>query len=84
MTKRQRAARVASQTNEDVEPYEVPDNDSLNRADRAVETAAYVAEITSELARLAANAELDTLSYLLAMAHVEAEMIARASHDHKR
>jgi hypothetical protein len=83
MTKRLRAKRVAPQTDVEVEPYGEPGDSSLDPAERAIETAAYIADMTGELARLAAKAELDTLSYLLAMAHVEAEVLARASHDHK-
>ncbi|MDB5570045.1 MAG: hypothetical protein JWN93_1228 [Hyphomicrobiales bacterium] len=42
------------------------------------EAAQYIAQLTGELAGMAAAAHLDTLAYLLAMARVEAEIAARA------
>jgi hypothetical protein len=41
------------------------------------EAAAYVAELTSELATVARRHGLDALGYLLEMAHMEAESAAR-------
>lgn len=75
MAKRHKSARVEATGTSEPDPYEVPDKAP---GAPAGETAAYIAEMTGELARLAANAKLDTLSYLLAMAHVEAEMLVRA------
>jgi len=40
-------------------------------------TAAYVASLTAELAALARKHKLDTLGYLLEMARLEAEGLAR-------
>lgn len=40
-------------------------------------TARYIADLTVELARLAADANLDLLAHFLTMARVEAEMAAR-------
>ena len=41
------------------------------------ETARYIAQLTGELTHLAGAAKLETLAYLLAMARVEAEVLAR-------
>jgi len=46
------------------------------RQDRA-ELAAYIAEMTAELARLAQGAELPMLAYFLNLARVEAQIAAR-------
>ena len=45
------------------------------------ETARYIAQLTAELSAMAGGARLETLAYLLSMARVEAEMIARAQDD---
>ncbi len=49
-----------------------------NETENPAETAQYIAQLTAELATMAAAARLDTLAYLLAMARVEAEISARA------
>ena len=41
------------------------------------EIAAYIAQLTGELSQMAGSAKLDTLADLLAMARVEADMLAR-------
>jgi hypothetical protein len=41
------------------------------------ETAAFVSELCSELRKLTQNASLDTLSYLLDIAALEAEQLAQ-------
>ncbi len=43
----------------------------------AASLAAYIAEMTTELARLAGNARLPMLAYLLNLARVEAQIYAR-------
>lgn len=45
------------------------------------EAASYIADMTAELARMAGQRQLDMLTYLLNMARVEAEMIARRDPD---
>lgn len=45
------------------------------------EAARYIAQFAIELSRMARAANLDTLAYLLSMAHVEAEMLARQLRD---
>lgn len=45
------------------------------------EAARYIAQIAIEMSRMAGAARLDTLAYLLSMAHVEAEMAARQLRD---
>lgn len=44
---------------------------------RTQETAAYIAQLTGELSKLAGAAKLETLAYLLAMARLEADILAR-------
>lgn len=44
---------------------------------KTVEAARYIAELTTELARIAADAQLDLLAHFLSMARFEAETAAR-------
>jgi hypothetical protein len=53
-------------TSEREQPAEIP------------ETALYIASMTTELARLARNHNLDALAYLLDMARMEADQITKA------
>ncbi len=50
-----------------------PSNKSRERA----EIAQYVAHMSAELAEMASSAQLDTVSYLLSMAKLEADVEAR-------
>jgi hypothetical protein len=52
------------------------DEDRAEIADRA-QAAAYVAELSADLASLARRHGLDTLGYILDMAHLEAENVTR-------
>lgn len=45
--------------------------------DEPVEVARYIAQLTAEMTRLAAAAQLDLLAYLLSMAQSEADAAAR-------
>jgi hypothetical protein len=51
--------------------YSAPERDS------AVDTARYIADLSAELARIAADAHLDLLAHFLSMARLEAETAAR-------
>ena len=53
-----------------------PRRDTARRAN-AREIAGYIAELTGELAQLAAGADLELLAYFLDMARVESELAAR-------
>lgn len=44
---------------------------------RAAEVARYIAQLTTEMQHLASDARLETLSYFLSLARLEAEMMAR-------
>jgi len=46
---------------------------------KAHDAAHYIACLTGELARLAENYDLDTLAYILGMARLEADQIAKYS-----
>ncbi|HUZ67886.1 MAG TPA: hypothetical protein VMU56_09515 [Beijerinckiaceae bacterium] len=46
-----------------------------------IEIARYIAQLTAEMTRLAAAAQLDLLAYLLSMAQSEADAAARATSD---
>ena len=56
-----------------------PASAGQGRGPSAPETAAYVAEMAGQLARLAAQARLDLLAHFLTMARIEAE--AQAGED---
>ena len=43
-----------------------------------IATARYIADMSAELAQMAGKRQLDLLTYLLNMARVEAEMVARS------
>jgi len=51
--------------------------DGIESTDEREAVAAYVAELSRELAVLARNHGLQTLGYILEMAHLEAENAAR-------
>lgn len=46
-------------------------------AQAVAEVAGYIAQLTAELSHLAGSAKLESLAYLLSMARLEAEMLAR-------
>lgn len=52
------------------------------RCEEPIEIARYIAQLTAEMTRLAAAAQLDLLAYLLSMAQSEADAAARAASDH--
>lgn len=71
-----RKAQTASRAMKAPEPYPMPADSVPESADPA-EVALYIAELTDELAKLAANAGLETICYLLTLARLEAETTSR-------
>lgn len=71
-----RKAQTASRAQKDPEPYPLPADSVPASADPA-EVALYIAELTDELAKMAANAGLETICYLLTLARLEAETTSR-------
>jgi hypothetical protein len=53
--------------------------EQAERAKAVTELAAYIAQLASEMAKLADEARLDVLAYLLSMAVSEATALARAA-----
>jgi hypothetical protein len=51
------------------------------KAQKQIETALYIAELTAEMATMAGSEKLDILAYFLSMARVEAELVARQQHE---
>jgi len=54
-------------------PARAPSSGLRQPAENAAGVAEYIADIAAELARLAGSARLDTLTYLLNMARMEAQ-----------
>lgn len=52
-------------------------------AEAPMEVARYIAQLTAEMTRLAAAAQLDLLAYLLSMAQSEADAAARSGVKHE-
>jgi hypothetical protein len=74
----ERPTRLGKRTIKPVsEGYAVTSVSSSPRAAAATEIASYIAQMTAEMGQMAAAAKLEMLAYFLAMARVEAEMIAR-------
>lgn len=69
------------QMSQDVESWPTEQQAPYQSMQDPAETARYIAQLTAELSALAGGAQLQTLAYLLSMARVEAEMIARAQED---
>lgn len=55
------------------------DSATVSTNDSAAETAAYIAQLTDELARIARGVRQEMLAYFLTMARLEAEAIARGN-----
>ena len=71
-----RKAQTASRASSNPDPYPLPP-DSVPEPVDAAELASYIAEMTDELAKMAANSGLETICYLLTLAKLEAETVAR-------
>jgi hypothetical protein len=74
MTRKAQSASVAEQ---DLDAYPLP-ADSVPEPTPPEDVAAYIADMTDELAKMAANAGLETICYLLTLARLEAETSARS------
>jgi hypothetical protein len=75
-----RKAQTASRVEEDPDAYPLP-ADSVQEPPDPAEIASYIADITDELAKMAANAGLETICYLLTLARLEAESITGESEE---
>lgn len=64
-----------------VPPLAAPEADAPGEA--PMEVARYIAQLTAEMTRLAAAAQLDLLAYLLSMAQSEADAAARSGVKHE-
>lgn len=69
-------AQTASRASQNPAPYPLP-ADSVTEPGDPVEIALYIAEMTDELAKMAASSGLETTCYLLTLARLEAETAAR-------
>lgn len=70
-----RKAQSASRVEEDPDAYPLP-ADSVPEPADPVDIASYIADMTDELAKMAANSGLETICYLLTLARLEAETLA--------
>ena len=70
-----RKAQIASRDEEDPDAYPLP-ADSVPEPTDPAEIAGYIADMTDELAKMAANSGLETICYLLTLARLEAETLA--------
>lgn len=75
-----RKAQIASHADheQDADLYPLP-ADSVPEAPEQSDVAGYIAEMTDELSKMAANAGLETICYLLTLARLEAETVERSS-----
>ena len=70
-----RRAKTVSR-GDDPDNYPLP-ADSVPEPPDPEDVAAYIADIADELAKMAANSELETICYLLTLARLEAEAASR-------
>ncbi len=75
-----RKAQVAAPGDDHLDAYPLP-ADSVPEPFDPAETAGYIAEMTDELAKMAANSGLETICYLLTLVRLEAETLAGADDD---
>ena len=71
-----KAKTVSPDEDDDLDAYPLP-ADSVPEPPDPVEIAGYIADMTDELAKMAAQTELETICYLLTLVRLEAETIAR-------
>jgi hypothetical protein len=71
-----RARGVSHDDEEDADAYPLP-ADSVPEPPDPAEIAGYIADMTDELSKMAAQCELETICYLLTLVRLEAETIAR-------
>lgn len=64
-------ARFNVERADGLQPPSAPD------PEKVAEIARYIAQLTAEMCRMAADVKLETLAYFLSMARLEAEMLAR-------
>ncbi|MDP2358990.1 MAG: hypothetical protein Q8M31_23430 [Beijerinckiaceae bacterium] len=70
-----RKAQIASPVEDDLDAYPLP-ADSVPEPLDPADIAGYIAEMTDELAKMAANSGLETICYLLTLVRLEAETFA--------
>ncbi len=71
-----RKVQTASRAEHDPDAYPLPD-DTVPEPPESPHVASYIAEMTDELAKMAANSGLETVCYLLTLARLEAETVAQ-------
>lgn len=71
-----RKNQIAALKEPDPDAYPLP-ADSVPEPPQPADVAGYIAEMTDELAKMAANSGLETICYLLTLARLEAETIAQ-------
>lgn len=75
-----RKAQVTATGDDDLDAYPLP-ADSVPEPLDPTDIAGYIAEMTDELAKMAANSGLETICYLLTLVRLEAETIAGVEDD---
>ncbi|MFN3892803.1 MAG: hypothetical protein ACK4MV_20590 [Beijerinckiaceae bacterium] len=75
-----RKAQYASRDEQDPDAYPLPE-DTVREPPAPADVASYIADMTDELSKMAANAGLETICYLLTLVRLEAETIARKGED---